>query len=113
MVKNVKPYIARWWKRLDSNNVRCYLCPRHCLIKEGDRGFCFVRQNIDGKLFAASYGRASGFHVDPIEKKPLYHFYPGTNILSFGTVGCNLGCQFCQNWDISKVHNMSRLSEQA
>ncbi len=113
MAQRPKPPVACWWKALDDNSVQCFLCPRHCLIKKGARGFCFVRQNIDGKLCAASYGLTSGFALDPIEKKPLYHFYPGTKILSFGTIGCNLGCKFCQNWHISKPDTAERLCEEA
>ncbi len=79
----------------------------------GDRGFCFVRQNIDGQMFLTTYGRSTGFCIDPVEKKPLNHFYPGTSVLSFGTAGCNLGCKFCQNWDISKSREVERLSELA
>lgn len=113
MVKSAENHIARWWKKAENSKGRCFLCPRNCLINEGERGFCFVRQNIAGELVAAAYGRASGFCVDPIEKKPLYHFYPGISILSFGTIGCNLGCKFCQNWDISKPKDLSRLGEYA
>ena len=93
---------ARWWKKLEKGNVQCYLCPRLCIIPEGKKGFCFVRQNIRGELILTTYGRSSGFCIDPIEKKPLNNFYPGTTALSFGTIGCNLGCLFCQNSSISK-----------
>jgi AmmeMemoRadiSam system radical SAM enzyme/AmmeMemoRadiSam system protein B/AmmeMemoRadiSam system protein A len=89
----------------------CDLCPRACSLKPGDRGFCFVRQNVDGEMVLTTYGRSTGFCIDPIEKKPLNHFYPGTSVLSFGTAGCNLGCKFCQNWDISKSREVERLSE--
>jgi pyruvate formate lyase activating enzyme len=104
---------ADWWHRTADDRYQCDLCPRACRIAEGQRGFCFVREARDGGLALASYGRASGFCVDPIEKKPLNHFYPGTSVLSFGTAGCNLGCRFCQNWDISKARAYDRLSEVA
>jgi pyruvate formate lyase activating enzyme len=94
---------AQWWKKKENGKILCTLCPRYCEIGEGQRGFCFIRQNIKGELYSAGYGRPTGFAVDPIEKKPLNHFYPGSQILSFGTAGCNLGCKFCQNWSISKA----------
>ncbi|MDP8263972.1 MAG: AmmeMemoRadiSam system radical SAM enzyme [Candidatus Aceula lacicola] len=106
-------YQARWWKKLKEGSVQCYLCPRLCLILENKRGFCFVRQNIGGELILTTYGRSSGFCIDPIEKKPLYHFYPGTSVLSFGTAGCNMGCKFCQNWNISRSKEFDCLSERA
>ena len=106
-------YIARYWKKMEDKGVQCVLCPRHCLLKNQQRGFCFVRQNIDGQLVLTTYGRSSGFCVDPIEKKPLNHFYPGSSVLSFGTAGCNLGCRFCQNWDISRSREFDRLSAKA
>jgi len=93
---------AKWWEKKD-NKILCTLCPRYCLIGKDQSGFCFIRKNIDGKLYSLGYGRPTGFGLDPIEKKPLNHFYPGTQILSFGTAGCNLGCKFCQNWSISKA----------
>jgi pyruvate formate lyase activating enzyme len=102
MVKE-KIKLAQWWEPTDNNKILCTLCPRYCTIGEGQSGFCFIRQNIDGKLYSNGYGRPTGFGIDPIEKKPLSHFYPGTSILSFGTAGCNLGCRFCQNWSISKA----------
>lgn len=102
--------VGEWWRRMDDGRVRCDLCPRGCALREGQRGFCFVRQARNGGIALTSYGRASGFCIDPIEKKPLYHFYPGTAVLSFGTAGCNLGCRFCQNWDISKARSLDRLS---
>ena len=86
----------------------CTLCPRDCRIGEGQAGFCFIRQNQGGRLVTAGYGRSTGFAVDPIEKKPLSHFHPGSTVLSFGTAGCNLGCRFCQNWDISKARARRR-----
>ena len=94
---------AKWWKPSEKNKILCTLCPRYCKIGEGQPGFCFIRQNHGGKLYTIGYGRPTGFAIDPIEKKPLNHFYPGTSILSFGTAGCNLGCKFCQNWSISKA----------
>ena len=103
-----------WWHETDEpGRIVCDLCPRECIMKPGDRGFCFVRQNLDGEMVLTTYGRSTGFCVDPIEKKPLNHFLPGTSILSFGTAGCNLGCKFCQNWDISKSREVERLSEMA
>jgi pyruvate formate lyase activating enzyme len=94
---------AKWWHRTENNKILCTLCPRYCKIGEGQSGFCFIRQNRDGKLYSLGYGHPTGFAVDPIEKKPLNHFYPGSKILSFGTAGCNLGCKFCQNWSMSKA----------
>lgn len=99
--ENIK--LAKWWEPQDSGKILCTLCPRYCTIGEGQSGFCFIRQNIDGKLYSTGYGRPTGFAIDPIEKKPLNHFLPGTEVLSFGTAGCNLGCKFCQNWSISKA----------
>ena len=93
--------------------MHCDLCPRFCQLRDGQRGFCFVRQNRGDAMVLTSYGRASGFCLDPIEKKPLNHFYPGTSVLSFGTAGCNLGCRFCQNWDISKAREADRLNDWA
>jgi len=103
---------AGWWSRR-GERILCELCPRECLLKDGDRGFCFVRQNVGGEMVLTTYGRSTGFCIDPIEKKPLNHFLPGTAVLSFGTAGCNLGCKFCQNWSISKSREIQRLSEQA
>ena len=96
-------YPAKWWEKHSDNKLLCTLCPRYCKIGPGQAGFCYIRQNIDGQLYSIGYGRPTGFAVDPIEKKPLYHFYPGSDILSFGTAGCNLGCKFCQNWNMSKA----------
>jgi pyruvate formate lyase activating enzyme len=96
-------HTARWWQSTDTGKVLCTLCPRYCKIGPGQSGFCYIRQNIDGTLVTTGYGHPTGFAVDPIEKKPLNHFLPGTGILSFGTAGCNLGCKFCQNWSISKA----------
>ncbi len=103
-----------WWHSVgEDRRIQCDLCPRTCVLKDGDRGFCFVRQNLNGQMVLSVYGLSTGFYVDPIEKKPLYHFFPGTSALSFGTLGCNLGCQFCQNWTVSKSSDIANLSEQA
>ena len=104
---------ARWWHAIDGGRIQCDLCPRDCKLHEGQRGACFVRQNIEHKMVLTTYGRSSGFCIDPIEKKPLNHFYPGSAVLSFGTAGCNLACKFCQNWDISKSKDMDRLMDAA
>ncbi|CAN5312120.1 AmmeMemoRadiSam system radical SAM enzyme [soil metagenome] len=104
---------GRYWHKLADGRVQCDLCPRFCQLKEGDRGFCFVRQNLQDSVKLTTYGRSTGFCIDPIEKKPLNHFLPGTSVLSFGTAGCNLGCQFCQNWSISKSREIELLSEKA
>ncbi|MCA9137639.1 MAG: AmmeMemoRadiSam system radical SAM enzyme [Planctomycetales bacterium] len=104
---------ARWWHKQDGRVV-CDLCPRHCALKDGDFGFCFVRQNKGGVLKLNTYGRSTGFCIDPVEKKPLNHFYPGSSVLSFGTAGCNLGCKFCQAWEITKSRTvLKRLSQKA
>lgn len=92
----------QYQNKLNDNKVQCTICPRNCQLAEGQKGFCQVRQNIQGNVVLTSYGYNTGLSVDPIEKKPLYHFYPGSKVLSFGTLGCNMGCQFCQNWHISK-----------
>ena len=94
---------ARWWHQLPDGRVQCDLCPRDCRLHEGQKGFCFVRERRDDRMLLTAWGQSSGFCVDPIEKKPLAHFFPGSSVLSFGTAGCNLGCRFCQNWDISKA----------
>ncbi|MBI2748476.1 MAG: AmmeMemoRadiSam system radical SAM enzyme [Burkholderiales bacterium] len=107
------PYPARYWHALDDGRIQCDLCPRDCRLHEGQRGACFVRMRDGDHLVLTTYGRSSGFCVDPIEKKPLNHFYPGSSVLSFGTAGCNLACKFCQNWDISKSRDMDRLMDQA
>lgn len=106
-------YPARYWHKTDEDRIQCDLCPRQCILGKDKRGFCFVRKNINGQLISTTYGRSSGFCVDPIEKKPLNNFYPGSTVLSFGTAGCNLGCKFCQNWDISKATQDDRLTEKA
>jgi len=104
---------ARWWHRLDDGRVQCDLCPRDCRLHEGQRGLCFVRQRVGDAMVLTTHGRSSGFCIDPIEKKPLNHFLPGSSVLSFGTAGCNLACKFCQNWDISKSREQDRLSDSA
>ncbi|HXE41044.1 MAG TPA: AmmeMemoRadiSam system radical SAM enzyme [Azonexus sp.] len=104
---------GRWWHTMPDGRVQCDLCPRDCQLHEGQRGACFVRQRVNNAMQLTTYGRSSGFCIDPIEKKPLNHFYPGTSILSFGTAGCNLSCKFCQNWDISKSKDMDRLMDEA
>jgi pyruvate formate lyase activating enzyme len=111
----VAPGVVRadWWRQMTSGRLRCELCPRGCTLKDGQRGFCFVREARDGQMVLSTYGRASGLCVDPIEKKPLNHFYPGSSVLSFGTIGCNLGCRFCQNWHMSKSRNPALAGEQA
>jgi pyruvate formate lyase activating enzyme len=111
----LEPHVARgrFYEKTPEGRVRCELCPRYCMLSDGQRGFCFVRQARGDEIVLTTYGRASGFCIDPVEKKPLNHFYPGTSILSFGTAGCNLGCRFCQNWDISKAREMDRLMDLA
>jgi len=94
---------AKWWKALEENEVECNLCPRNCKISEGKFGFCLARRNHDGSLYSLVYGKPCAINIDPIEKKPLYHFYPETKILSIGTTGCNLACKFCQNWSMSRA----------
>src|SRR5262245_62506078 len=96
-------YEARWWQKEDDGKILCTLCPRFCRLGEGQAGFCFIRQNLGGRLISLGYGQPAALHADPIEKKPLNHFLPGTLVLSMGTAGCNMGCKFCQNWDISKA----------
>jgi len=108
-----KPHPGRWWHMLGDGRLQCDLCPRDCKLHEGQRGACFVRQRIDDRMVLTTYGRSSGFCIDPIEKKPLNHFFPGSSVLSFGTAGCNLACKFCQNWDISKSRDMDRLMDLA
>lgn len=104
---------TKYWHRLDDGRVQCDLCPRFCRLREGQRGMCFVRGRLDDEIVLTTWGRSSGFCVDPIEKKPLNHFLPGTPVLSFGTAGCNLACKFCQNWDISKSRQWDTLADQA
>ncbi|MCP4360543.1 MAG: AmmeMemoRadiSam system radical SAM enzyme [Chloroflexi bacterium] len=102
-----------YWHELDNGRIQCDLCPRYCKLAEGQRGMCFVRMRENDQIVLTTYGRSSGYCVDPIEKKPLNHFLPGTPILSFGTAGCNLFCKFCQNWDISKSRQIDTLADQA
>ena len=104
---------GRWWRRLDDGRIQCDLCPRECKLHENQRGACFVRARVGDQVVLTTYGRSSGFCVDPVEKKPLNHFLPGSAILSFGTAGCNLACKFCQNWDISKSRDMDRIMDEA
>ncbi len=104
---------GRYWHRLSEGRLQCDLCPRFCKLREGQRGLCFVRGRANDEIVLTTYGRSSGFCVDPIEKKPLNHFLPGTPVLSFGTAGCNLACKFCQNWDISKSREFDRLQTSA
>ncbi|HSR02412.1 MAG TPA: AmmeMemoRadiSam system radical SAM enzyme, partial [Methylophilaceae bacterium] len=112
MIENAD-YKARYWHMLDDGRMQCDLCPRDCRLHEGQRGACFVRMREGDEMILTTYGRSSGFCIDPIEKKPLNHFYPGTSVLSFGTAGCNLACKFCQNWDMSKSQDMDKLMDQA
>ena len=104
---------TKYWHQLADGQLQCDLCPRHCHLQEGQRGLCYVRQRLEDEIRLVSYGRSSGFCVDPIEKKPLNHFYPGSSVLSFGTAGCNLACKFCQNWDMTKSREMDRLADRA
>jgi pyruvate formate lyase activating enzyme len=104
---------TRYWHQLKDGRIQCDLCPRACQLKEGQLGLCFVRANRGQQIVLTTYGRSSGFCVDPVEKKPLNHFLPGTPILSFGTAGCNLACKFCQNWDMSKSRQMDTLADLA
>jgi pyruvate formate lyase activating enzyme len=104
---------TRYWHRTGDGRVQCDVCPRACRLREGQRGFCFVRMRQDDAVVLTTYGRSSGYSVDPIEKKPLNHFLPGSPVLSFGTAGCNLGCRFCQNWDISKSRETDTLADAA
>jgi len=104
---------TRYWHRTGDGRVQCDVCPRVCRLREGQRGFCFVRMRQDDAIVLTTYGRSSGYCVDPIEKKPLHHFLPGSPVLSFGTAGCNLGCRFCQNWDISTSRETDTLADAA
>ena len=104
---------TKYWHQLEDGRIQCDVCPRYCQLKEGQRGLCFIRARQDNEIVLTSYGRSSGFCIDPIEKKPLNHFLPGTPVLSFGTAGCNLSCKFCQNWDMSKSREMDTLADQA
>ncbi len=109
----VEAFPTKYWHKLEDGRVQCDLCPRLCKLHEGQRGLCFIRACQQGKIVLTSYGRSSGYCVDPIEKKPLNHFLPGTPVLSFGTAGCNLACRFCQNWDISKSREFDTLADRA
>lgn len=109
--KTVVP--ARYWHRLDDGRLQCDLCPRFCKLHEDQQGLCFVRARRGEEMVLTTYGRSSGFCIDPIEKKPLNHFLPGTPVLSFGTAGCNLACKYCQNWDMSKSREMDTLADSA
>lgn len=104
---------ARYWHRREDGRLQCDVCPRFCHLSAGQRGMCFVRMRQGDEVVLTTYGRSSGFCIDPVEKKPLFHFLPGTPILSFGTAGCNLACKFCQNWDISKSREIDTLADQA
>ena len=104
---------TKYWHKLEDGRVQCDLCPRECKLHEGQRGLCFVRENLNNEIVLTTYGLSSGYCIDPIEKKPLNHFLPGTPVLSFGTAGCNLACKYCQNWDISKSREMHTLADQA
>ena len=106
-------YVGRYWHFTADGRMQCDLCPRDCKLHDGQRGACFVRKRDGDRMLLTTYGRSSGFCIDPIEKKPLNQFYPGSAILSFGTAGCNLACKFCQNWDISKSRDMDRLADAA
>lgn len=102
--------VAKWWTLREDGRIRCNLCPRACTLRDGQRGFCYTRMAQGQKMVLDTYGRCSGLGIDPIEKKPLYHFLPGSQVLSFGTAGCNLNCRFCQNWDISEARENDRLT---
>lgn len=104
---------THYWHTLSDGRIQCDLCPRACKLRDGQRGLCYVRARTQDQVVLTSYGRSSGFVIDPIEKKPLNHFYPGSSVLSFGTAGCNLSCKFCQNWDISKSREMDTLASHA
>ena len=104
---------TRYWHRLADERIQCDVCPRYCKLHEGQQGLCFVRARQQDEIVLTTYGRSSGYCIDPIEKKPLYHFLPGTPVLSFGTAGCNLACKFCQNWDMSKAREMDVLADEA
>jgi len=109
----VSGHPTRHWSALPDGRVQCDVCPRRCRLREGQRGLCFVRAAAGGEIVLTTYGRSSGYCIDPIEKKPLAHFLPGTPVLSFGTAGCNLACKFCQNWDISRSRHMDTLADSA
>jgi len=104
---------TKWFHALDDGRIQCDVCPRNCRLRDGQRGLCFVRARDGDTIVSTTYGRSSGYCIDPVEKKPLNHFLPGTPVLSFGTAGCNLTCRFCQNWDISKSRDIDKLSASA
>jgi pyruvate formate lyase activating enzyme len=104
---------TKYWHRLEDGRIQCDVCPRACKLREGQRGLCYVRARENDAVVLTTWGRSSGFCVDPIEKKPMNHFLPGTSVLSFGTAGCNLACKFCHNWDISKSREMDTLADEA
>ena len=112
-ISSAEQFPAQYWHWLEDGRIQCDLCPRDCKLHEGQRGACFVRGRAGDTMVLTTYGRSSGFCVDPIEKKPLNQFYPGSSVLSFGTAGCNLACKFCQNWDISKSRSFDKLLDQA
>ncbi|MFV1982356.1 MAG: AmmeMemoRadiSam system radical SAM enzyme [Thiohalomonadales bacterium] len=111
--ENTNIFRVGYWHLLNDGRIQCDLCPRACKLKEGQKGLCFVRERQDKTMVLTTYGKSSGFCIDPIEKKPLNHFLPGTSVLSFGTAGCNLACKFCQNWDISKSREIDTLAVSA
>jgi pyruvate formate lyase activating enzyme len=113
MDQRTKAFPGRYWHVLNDGRIQCDVCPRYCKLHDGQRGLCFVRARQGDGIVLTTYGRSSGFCIDPIEKKPLNHFLPGTPVLSFGTAGCNLTCKFCQNWDISKARDFDRLQDRA
>ncbi len=108
-----KTFPTQYWHALEDGRIQCDVCPRACKLRDGQQGLCFVRANVDNKIVLTTYGRSSGYCMDPIEKKPLNHFLPGSSVLSFGTAGCNLACKFCQNWDISKSREFDTLADKA
>ena len=112
-IVQISQHPARWWVTGADSRCECLLCPHHCRLAEGQLGFCRVRQRIDDQIVLRGYGRTSSLQVDPVEKKPLYHFLPGSKVLSFGSVGCNLGCSFCQNWRLSRAEEFDGDSEDA
>jgi len=112
-MRDMSHFPGRYWHQLDDGRIQCDICPRDCKLHDGQRGLCFVRKREGEQMVLTTYGRSSGFCIDPIEKKPLNHFYPGSKVLSFGTAGCNLSCNFCQNWDISKSREFDRLCDSA
>ena len=105
-----EPHVARWWRAMPDGRLRCEVCPRQCTLRDGQRGFCFVRARVGDAIVLTTYGRSSGFVLDPVEKKPLAHVLPGSTVLSFGTAGCNLACKYCQNWEISTSRDIDTLA---